>query len=52
MNKHHLITVAMFVASAVLWYVGLQTSATLAMACAGACELVGWKRLLKNRKHA
>jgi hypothetical protein len=52
MNNHHLTTVALFVASAVLWYVGMQTSATLAMACAGACELIGWKRLMKSRKSA
>lgn len=50
MHKHHVITAALFVASAALWSAGMQTNATLAMVCAGAFELIGWKRLIKNRK--
>ena len=52
MYKHHVITAALFVTSALLWYVGLQASATLAIVGAAAFEMIGWKRLMKSRANA
>jgi hypothetical protein len=47
----HLITFALFAASAILWYLGIRESAALALAGVGALELLAWKRVFTRHKN-
>lgn len=48
--RHHVLTLVLFSASAILYYLGMRDSAALVIAAAGAFELVAWKRVLRRDK--
>ena len=50
--RYHLLTLAIFLAAGLLWYLGMRDSVGLLVVAAGVTELVGWKRLFNKRDHA
>jgi hypothetical protein len=50
MLSRHLLTLAFLMGSFVLYYLGLETGATVLFFAGMACEVVFWKRLLRRNR--
>lgn len=50
--RYHLLTLALFGAAALMWFLGMRDDAFWLVLAAGIAEILAWKRVFKPRHTA